>query len=160
MRTSAIVLLTSLVAVVVSCGGDSDDATPDGADDRFGFGSDGLDPCGLADEAILSDHFGDAAPIGEPTEAGPVTGCSWSDVNANSLLIQTAQDFALYRPDPCDRCADIGFGDDGYAAESPLQSTAQVVDGSLWLSVTTTGFGDDNASIIALLEIIHRNATG
>jgi hypothetical protein len=30
----------------------------------------------------------------------------------------------------------------------------------LWLSVTTTGFGDDNASIIALLEIIHRNATG
>ena len=87
-------------------------------------------------------------------------GCTWRDANANSLLIQVAQDFDVFRPDPCDSCVDLSFGDDGFASPSPIQSTAKVVEGDLWVSVTTTGFGDDAASITDLLETVFANATG
>ncbi len=154
MRTFGTVLLVAVV--LAGCGGDSDSA---GEEDAVAGTPDGLDPCELADESILTRYFGDTTVEPERSEAGPIDGCSWRDANANSLLIQTAQDFDLYRPEPCDGCVDVTFGDDGYASESPLQSTATVVDGSLWLSVTTTGLRDDSASIAALLETVYANAT-
>ncbi len=158
MRMSALAVLG--VLTLAGCGGDSD-SNGDGATDAAAIGvPGGLDPCVLADESILASYFGETAVEPERSEAGPIDGCSWHDANANSLLIQTAQDYDLFRPDPCDGCVDVTFGDDGYATESPVQSTAEVIDGSSWLSVTTTGFGDDSASIIALLEQVFGNATG
>ena len=97
---------------------------------------------------------------GEPGEAGPIDTCSWRDANANSLLVQVASDFPLNRPDPCDGCIDLTFGDDGYASGSLLQSTAKWIAGSMWYSVTTTGFGDDADAIASLAETIFDNATG
>ena len=71
---------------------------------------------------------------------------------------QTATDHDLFRPDPCRGCVDLSFGDDGYATESLLQSSAKFVVGSAWYSVTTTGFGDDIETIATLAETIYKNA--
>lgn len=164
MRTVRVqTLAIGLVAAVAlaACGGDDADTAGNGdVGDSGGASSGALDPCTLADESILASYFGAATPEPERSEAGPIDSCTWRDANANSLLVQTARDFDLFRPDPCGGCVDISFGDDGYASPSPIQTTAKVVDGSLWLSVTTTGFGDDGASIAALLEQIFGIATG
>ena len=69
-----------------------------------------------------------------------------------------ATDYDLYRPDPCDGCVDLSFGDDGYAWDSPIQSGASVVSGANWYSVATTGFGDDVDTIAALIATIFENA--
>ena len=118
------------------------------------------DPCTLAGDTVLTAYFGTASVDGERGQAGPIQSCSFRDANANSLLVQVATGHPLFRPDPCDGCLDLPFGDDGFAAPSLLQSTATVVDGDLWLSVSTTGFGDDGPAIIDLLETVHGNATG
>jgi hypothetical protein len=107
---------------------------------------------------VLTAYFG--GPFeGEPGEAGPIDSCRWRDANANSLLIQVASDHPLTRPDPCDGCIDLSVGDDGYAAESLIQSSATFVAGTTWYSVTTTGFGDDVNSMASLAETIYTNAT-
>lgn len=151
----------SLVAVVcvvlIACGG-SDETTEDAADGGATAASEEApDPCLLAGDAVLEAYFGEVFP-GEPGEAGPIATCRWRDANANSLLIQTATDFPLTTPDPCDGCIALPYADDGYAAESPLQSSATFVVGSGWYSVTTTGFGDDAASIASLGETVLENA--
>ena len=158
MRRLWIVL--ALAMLVAACGGDADSSENGETDTSVTSSSDAPDPCTLADESVLATYFGDAVGEGERSEAGPVMGCSWSDARANSVLIQVATDFDLFRPDPCDGCVELSFGTDGYASESLIQSTAKVVEGSLWLSVTTTGFGDDSDSIAALLETVFENATG
>ncbi|MGI9647759.1 MAG: hypothetical protein ACR2OI_04495 [Acidimicrobiia bacterium] len=162
MRRIGIVLVVALL--MAGCGGDSDsDSDPTGSggtDDPVTSSSDAPDPCTLAGDSVLVAYFGDAEVEGEPTEAGPIMGCRWRNASSDSLLIQVASDFDLFRPDPCDGCGSLSFGDDGFAAESSLQSSATVVDGSLWLSVTTTGFGDDLSSITDLLETVFENATG
>jgi hypothetical protein len=147
--------------VLIGCGGsDSTGAGGDEDGDDAGIEfPDGLDPCDLADESTLASYFRDAEVSVERGEAGPIVSCSWSDPNANSLLIQTASNYGLYRPDPCDGCVTLTFGDDGYALESPIQSMAEVISGDLWLSVTTTGLGDDSASIADLLERVFESAT-
>jgi len=104
-------------------------------------------------------YFGEEAVQGEPGETGPLATCRWRNANANSLLIQVASDHDLYRPDPCEGCVDLTFADEGYATESPLQSTATFIVGTTWYSVTTTGFGDDAASIASLAETIYLNDT-
>jgi hypothetical protein len=108
---------------------------------------------------VLTAYFGDAAAEGERGEAGPLESCTWRDAASNSLLIQVATDYAIFRPDPCRGCIDLSFGDDGYATGSGFQSTAKVIQGGLWLSVTTTGFGDDQTSIASLLETVLQTAT-
>lgn len=158
MQRLGMVLVVALV--IASCGGESDSADTGDTDAPTTAGSDAPDPCTLADDSIMAAYFGDVAVDGERSESGPIMGCSWADANANSLLIQTASNYDLYRLDPCDECVDITFGDDGYAAPSPIQSTAKVVDGTLWVSVTTTGFGDDAESITDLLETVYQNASG
>jgi hypothetical protein len=100
-------------------------------------------------------YFGEAAIQGEPGETGPLVTGRWRDANANSLPIQVASDHDLYRPDPCEGCADLTFADEGHATESALQSTATFIVGTTWYSVTTTGFGDDAASIANLAETIY-----
>ena len=157
MRRLWVIVMMGVVAA--ACGGGSDSTTTLETGDPVVSGSDAPDPCTLAGESVLAAYFGDAAGESERSQNGPVVGCSWRDANANSLLIQVATDFELFRPDPCDGCVALSFGADGFASESPLQSTATVVDGSLWLSVTTTGFGDDNESIADLLETVFQNAT-
>jgi hypothetical protein len=57
-----------------------------------------------------------------------------------TTLIGAKSVYDLIRPDPWDGDADVSCGDDGYASKSPLQSSAKVVSGHLWVSVTTTGF--------------------
>lgn len=151
----------SLVAVVgvvvIACGG-SDEPVDDPADGGGGAAAtEAPDPCLLAGDAVLEAYFGEAFP-GEPGEAGPIATCRWRDANANSLLIQTATDFPLTKPDPCDGCITLPYADDGYASESPLQSSATFVVGSGWYSVTTTGFGDNAASIASLGETVLENA--
>ncbi|NNC93392.1 MAG: hypothetical protein HKN80_12965 [Acidimicrobiia bacterium] len=146
--------------VVAACGGD--DSSDGGATDTTaasGTNSDQPDPCTLAGDDVLALYFGDAVPEFDRTEAGPIAGCRWRNENADSLLIQVATDFELFRPDPCRGCVDLTFGDDGYATESIIQSSATFVDGSAWYGVTTTGFGDDLDSITALAETIYQNAT-
>ena len=167
MRRLGAVLVVALV--LAGCGGGSDSSirgesedSAEGGSGDSGTGDSGsgdLDPCSLADDAVLASYFGDTEMTGEQGAAGPIVSCSWSDANANSLLIQTATDFDLFRPDPCDGCVDLSVGDDGFAWESPLQSSATVISGSLWLSVTTTGFGDDVASIVDLLETVFASAS-
>jgi len=153
----------ALVLIIAACGG-GEDSSNDTVDDSAGTvaasSSDVPDPCTLADDTILTTYFSGSAPEPERTEAGPIDGCSWRDANANSLLIQVAADYDLFRPDPCDGCTKPAFGDDGYAWDSPLQSGASVVDGSSWFSVTTTGFGDGQEEVTALLEAVYQNATG
>ena len=147
-------LVFAVALVMAACGGDDSGGggtTTDGSGD--GSTSGGLNPCTLASDSVLTTYFG--APFdGEPTEAGPIDGCRWRDANSNSLLIQVATDHQLFRPDPCRGCVDLSLGDDGYATESVLQSTAKFVSGDNWYSVTTTGFGDDLSSIAALAETI------
>ena len=150
-------LMVAMVVLVAACGGGDDSSDND--DDRPAASSDAPDPCALADDSVMTEYFGDATPEPERSENGPVIGCSWRDANANSLLIQVASNYDLFRPDPCDGCVDISFGDDGYASESPLQTSAKVVSGSLWVSVTTTGFRDDSSSITELLETVFQEAT-
>jgi hypothetical protein len=151
-------LVFAIALVMAACGGDdSGGGVTTAGGSGNGSTSSGLDPCTLAGDSVLTAYFG--APVaGEPTEAGPINGCRWRDANANSLLIQVATDYDLFRPDPCDECVDVTFGDDGYAWDSPIQSGASVVAGANWYSVTTTGFGDDAAAIAALLETVFENA--
>lgn len=157
MRRLGIVFV---VAVLIAACGDGSESTDTGEPEATVVGSSAApDPCTLADESVLAMYFGEAVVEGERGEAGPIVSCSWRDANANSLLIQAATDFDLFRPDPCDGCVGLSFGEDGFASESLLQSTATVVDGSLWLSTTTTGFGDDSESISSLLETVYKNAT-
>lgn len=117
------------------------------------------DPCTLVDDSTLASYFGDEAVQGEPGKTGPLINCKWRSADANSLLVQVASDHALNRPDPCETCVDLSFGDGGYATESVLQSTAAFVEGSTWYSVTTTGFGDDAEAIADLAERIFHTAT-
>jgi len=146
-----LILVIAVGFLVAACGGATDTAG-----DRA---TDAPDPCTLADGAILANYFGEEAVQGEPGEAGPLTTCSWRNANADSLLIQVASDHDLYHPEPCDGCVKLTFADEGYATESPLQSTATFVVGSTWYSVTTTGFGDDADSIASLAEVILGNDT-
>ena len=145
--------------LVASCGG-TDESTNEGTTDPGAdVATETPDPCALAGDEVLLAYFGEPF-AGEPGEAGPIQTCSWRDASANSLLIQVASDFPLNRLDPCEGCIDLTFGDDGFATESPLQSTATFVSGATWYSVTTTGFGDDAATIANLAETIFENATG
>ena len=156
MRKLGIILVVAVL--MAACGGDAD-STDDGNGDAGAGSSSAPDPCTLAGASVLAQYFGEAVPEVERSEAGPIVSCSWRDANANSLLIQTATGHQLFQPDPCTGCLDLSFGDDGFAAGSSLQSTATVVSGSLWVSVTTTGFGDDGESISGLLETVFGNAT-
>jgi hypothetical protein len=158
MRKLGIMLVAAVF--IAACGDGAESTATDETVGSSASSSDAPDPCALADESVLTAYFDDAVPDGERGSAGPIVSCSWRDANSNSLLIQVAIDHDLHTPDPCDGCVAVTFGDDGYASESPLQSTATVVDGSLWLAVATTGFGDDSASIIDLLESVYENATG
>jgi len=147
-----------VVAILMAACGGGDDSSSDSPSETTGAAtSQGLDPCTLAPDDVLIAYFGEVF-AGEPSEAGPIDSCRWRGASANSLLIQTASGFPLNRPDPCEGCVELSFADDGYAAESPLQSSATFVSGSSWYSVTTTGFGDDAASISALAETIFENA--
>ena len=110
-------------------------------------------------EAILIEYFGEVFE-GTSGESGPLQTCSCKDDNANSLLLQVANDFELYKPDPCDGCADLTFADDGFATESSFQATAAFIGGSTYYSLATTGFGDDLASISALAERIYNDVNG
>jgi len=154
-------LIVAVVLVVAACGGGTDSGDDGGQDTttRVEKSSGTLNPCTLAGDSVLASYFGEAVPQGEPGESGPIATCTWRDANANSLLIQVATDFDLFRPDPCRGCVDLSFGDDGYATESLIQSSATFVDGSAWYGVTTTGFGDDLDTIAALAETIFQNAT-
>jgi hypothetical protein len=153
--------LIAIGLVVASCGGGDGDSNDDGTTgptraDSAGNGT--VDPCTLAGDEVLAAYFGDLVPEGEAGETGPLDNCRWRDANSNSLLIQTATDHDLFRPDPCRGCVDLSFGDDGYATESLIQSNATFVEGSAWYSVTTTGFGDDIETISTLAETIYQNA--
>lgn len=151
------VLVVAGVMLIAACGGGDDTTDGSTAGSAAGANAPSLDPCELAGDAVLEAYFGDVF-AGEPGEAGPIDTCRWRDDNANSLLIQVATDFPLTKPDPCDGCVDLSFGDDGFASESPLQSSASFVSGSNWYSVTATGFGDDASSIASLAETIFTNA--
>ena len=154
-------LLIAIGLVIAACGGDDGDSNGDGATDTTRAGASGngsLDPCTLAGDEVLAAYFGAQVPEAEPGETGPLDNCRWRDANSNSILIQTATDHDLFRPDPCRGCVDLSFGDDGYATESLIQSNATFVEGSAWYSVTTTGFGDDVESIATLAETIYQNA--
>ena len=155
-----LVLVIAIGLVVAACGG-GDDSSDGGSDPTGanGTSSDQPDPCTLAGDTVLAGYFGGDVPEIERSQSGPIAGCSWRTDTADSLLIQVATDFDLHRPDPCRGCVDLSFGDDGYASESLLQSSATFVDGNSWYSVSTTGFGDDAASITALAETIFQNAT-
>lgn len=154
-----LLMMVVVAMLIAGCGGGDDSTSNGNGVDQSASTSGAPDPCTLADDSVLAAYFGDATPETERSENGPILGCSWRDANANSLLIQVATNYDLFRPDPCDGCAEISFGDDGYASESPLQSSARVVSGSLWVSVTTTGFRDDNSSITSLLETVFQYAT-
>lgn len=156
------ILVIVIGLLMAACGGDSDseDGGVTETTGANGTGSSQPDPCTLAGDSVLATYFGDAVPEFERTEAGPIAGCRWRNESADSLLIQVATDFDLFRPENCDECVDLPFGDDGYASESPLQSGATFIDGGAWYSVTTTGFRDDIESITALAEKIFENATG
>ena len=153
-----LLLMVALAMLVSACGG-GDDSSADGGEGPSAT-SDAPDPCTLADDSVMAAYFGDTIPDPETSQNGPVIGCRWRDASANSLLIQVASDYGLFRPDPCDGWVDLSFGDDGYSSESPIQSSAKVVSGNLWVSVTTTGFRDDNSSITELLEKVFAEATG
>lgn len=159
MRRLCLLIVISLV--VAACGGGDGASDDDGTTDTTGTSASDegrVDPCTLAGDEVLAAYFGDQIPEGEPGETGPLDNCRWRDANSNSLLIQTATDHDLFRPDPCRGCVDLSFGDDGYATESLLQSNAKLVANGAWYSVTTTGFGDDIETIAALAETIFRNA--
>lgn len=143
LRRLLVALLATVALVGTACS--SADSSQDEAN------ADLPDPCEIVDTSVLGRYFVDT-PVGEMGSAGPISSCSFRDENANSLLIQVAVDYDLYRPDPCRGCVDLTFGDDGYASGSLLQSTATVVIGPNWYSVTTTGFGDDEVSIANLAE--------
>lgn len=155
-----LVVLIVLGILVAACGSSADSDGDGGTDEPVAGASGTLDPCTLADESVMSTYFGEETIQGEPSETGPIDSCRWRDANANSLLIQVASNYELHRPDPCDGCVDLDFGDDGFAVGSPLQSTAKLVAGDGWYSVTTTGFGDDAASIAGLAETIFGDIAG
>jgi hypothetical protein len=157
MRELVLVMVAGVLIAACSGVGDS---TGDGTGANGGGAADVVDPCTLAGEDVLLAYFGDATVEGESGESGPIHNCTWRDDNANSLLVQIASEYSLNRPDPCDGCVDLPFGDEGYASESPLQSTAKWVAGTTWYSVTTTGFRDDADSITSLAQKIFNNATG
>jgi hypothetical protein len=156
VRKATILLIIAML--VAACGGDSDSTDSSDEGSSASNSSDAPDPCTLSDDSVFETYFGGDPGDGERSEAGPIMGCSWRDANSNSLLIQVATDFDIFRPDPCDGCVDLSFGDDGFASPSLIQSTAKVIEGSLWVSVTTTGFGDDAESISDLLETVFQNA--
>jgi hypothetical protein len=152
MRKLASVL--AFAVLIAACGGDTDAVVAEG-----GNGSDLPDPCTLVDQSTLDAYFvEDVTP--EPGEVGPLLTCKWRDSNANSLLVQVADDFPVTKPDPCDGCTDLAFGDDGYATSVSIQSTAEFIAEGVFYSVTTTGLGDDQQSIAALAETIYLVATG
>ena len=144
--------------LVASCGGTSDSNGGD-ADSGGGNDTDLPDPCVLVDDEILEGYFTEAVE-GEPGETGPLVNCRWEGSNANSVLVQVRAGSEVNRPDSCDGCKDLAFGDDGYAWTSPFQSGAEFVVETTWYSVTTTGLGDDVDSIAILAENVYENATG
>ncbi len=152
MRRFGVVLV--LVLVIVSCGGDGD-----GNGDPGSGSSDLPDPCTLVDNETLLGYF---AEVLEPETGanGPVEFCTWKDDNANSVLIQVGPPNVFLKPDPCPGCVDLSYGEDGYAAPSSLQTSAKFIADGVFYSVTTTGMGDDAASISALGEQVLEAATG
>jgi hypothetical protein len=151
-------LAIAAAVLVAACGGTSDTASDETPVPSSSGTSETADPCALVDDATLAEYFGDEAVEAERGEMGSLVSCRWSNANSAWLAVQVASDHDLTRPDPCDGCIDLPFADDGYAAESPLQSSATFVVGTAWYSVTTTGFGDDAESITDLAETIFENA--
>ena len=158
MRRMCLIVVFGLI--VAACGGGTDSGDGGSQDTTSGGekSSSTHDPCTLAGDTVLAAYFGEQVPEAIPGESGPIDSCRWRDANSNSLLIQVATDHDLFRPDPCRGCVDLVFGDDGYATESIVQSSAKFIDGSDWYGVTTTGFGDDLDSITVLAETILQNA--
>ena len=163
MRSSQ--LLSALLAVglaVASCasdGGDEGDGRDDGSENPPATSSDSdlADPCQLVDQATIDSYFTEPVKA-EPGGSGRFLTCTWSDSNANSLLVAVSVSDTVNRPDQCPDCIDLDFGDDGYATTVPLQSKAEFVNGNDWYSVTTTGLGDDAQSIAALAREVFDKA--
>lgn len=145
-------ILAAFLLVLVACGGSN---TGDGESS----GSDLADPCQLIDQAILDSYFTEPVEA-EPGGSGPFLTCTWSDSNANSLLVSVSVSDTVNRPDPCPDCVDLDFGDDGYASSVPLQSSAEFVIGNDWYAVTTTGLGDDARSIADLAREVFQQVGG
>lgn len=160
MRKLAFV--AALMVILSACGGNAETGT--GGSDESGSGgntssSTAPDPCTLIDDTMRATYFGGGGGEGEPGEAGPIDSCRWKKPDGGgSLLIQVAVDYDLYKPDPCEGCIDLTFGDNGYASPSSFQSIATVIIGSNWYSVASTGFGDDGPAVAALLEAVVANA--
>lgn len=139
-------VLVLLLVALVGCGGAEED------DGTGGSGSGDLpDPCTLVDDAILLGYFPEV-PEPESGANGPVLNCSWSDANANSVLIQVGPTNVFSKPGTCNGCIDLPYGEEGYASAVPLQATASFVADGVFYSVTTTGMRDDANQIAALGE--------
>lgn len=150
MRRFGVVAVLALV--VVSCGGDGENNSGNGSGDL-------PDPCTLVDDATLLEYFTEI-PEPESGANGPVENCTWRDANANSVLVQVGPTNVFLKPDPCSGCVDLDYGDEGYASPSPLQTSAKFIAGGVFYSVTTTGMGDDAASISILGEKVLNAASG
>ncbi len=147
-----------IALLATACGGAANSnggPSPDG-----GSSSDLPDPCTLASDSVLDSYF--TQTVGpEPGAVGPLVTCTWTNDNANSLLIQVRSGTEVRRFESCDdKCIDLTFADDGFAWTSPLQSGADFVSGGTWYSVTTTGMGDDLDSIASLAENVYEVAIG
>jgi len=149
LRRFGVVVVLALV--VVSCGGDGTGDSGNGSGDL-------PNPCLLVDEDTLLEYFAEV-PTPEAGANGPVVNCTWRDANANSVLVQVGPVNVFLKPDPCTGCVDLSYGEEGYAAPSPLQTSAKFVADGVFYSVTTTGMGDDAASISVLGEEVLNAAT-
>lgn len=157
-----LVLFTILI-LVVSCGGGGGDSADQGGDQDStqSEGGDGdlADPCQLLDQATLDAYFSEPVED-EASGSGSFLSCTWSDSNANAVIVSVAASDTVNRPDVCPDCIDLGFADDGYATSVPLQSSAEFVVGNHWYGVSTTGLGDDVNSIAALARQVKEVAEG
>ena len=160
MRARLVTLVLVLLVAACGGGGDGADAEPGQDTDPAPVSSADLpDPCTLIDDVILDGYF-DTKPEPEPSGSGAFLSCSWSDENADSILVSVATSSKVNHPDPCPGCIDLSYGDDGYASSVPLQSSAEFVIGGTWFSVTTTGLGDGVEEIAALGEKVSNAAGG
>jgi hypothetical protein len=158
-RAATILLAVGLI--VVGCGGGNGEGNDDDGENQPEATSsdDGLaDPCQLIDQATLDSYFTESVDP-EPGGSGRFLTCTWSDSNANSILVSVSVSDSVNRPDTCPDCIDLDFADDGYATSVDLQSTAEFVVGNDWYAVTTTGLDDDSQSIAALARSVFERAS-
>ncbi|MCI0425489.1 MAG: hypothetical protein L0Z47_06510 [Actinobacteria bacterium] len=144
MRPTAVALSVT-VLLLVSCGGQGDDAGDSATA--------GIEPCSLLTESDLISVLG-VAYLGEETEpAGPFIGCSWG---GGEVLVQiAASETVITAPGEGD-CPTAGIGEGSYACPGRVKFLMNGVH----VSVSTISPLVDDDQLLGVARVVELSLQG